>query len=93
MTVRAIFVAAPPRINRLFEQLPTAHEEADPLGRARATTKLMDHLVDALHRRQDKFFSLISEVADDAWSEKPPHGKGHRNDNSRNCDPAWRSHL
>jgi hypothetical protein len=91
MTVRAIFVAAPPGINRLFKQMPAVHEEANPLGRSRATTKAQDRFVYALHRRQDKFFSLISEVADDAWSEEPPRGKGDGNDNSCNGDLAWRS--
>lgn len=63
MTVRAILVAAPPGINRLFEQMPAAHEEANPLGCGRATTKLINRFVYALHRRQDKLFSLISQVA------------------------------
>ena len=93
MTARAIFVAAPPGINRLLEQMPAAHEEANPLGRGRATTELIDRFAYALHRRQDKFFSLISEVADDAWSEEAPSSKRDRNDNRRNGDLAQRSHY
>jgi len=93
MTVAAILVAAPPGINRLFEQVPAAHQEADPVGCGWATTKLMNRSVYALHRRQDKFLSLISKVADDAWSEEPPSGKEDRNDNSCDSDLAWRSHY
>ena len=45
MTVCAIFVAAPPGINRLFEQIPAAHEKANPLGGSGAMTKLIDCFV------------------------------------------------
>ncbi len=93
MTVRTIFIAAPPGINRLFDQIPAAHEEANALGRGRATIKLIDGFVYALHCRQDKFFSSVSEVADDAWSEEPPHGERDRNHNSGDGDFARRSHY